>query len=107
MSAGGAVAGMVAVTLALKRRQIIHAYRKVGATSESSARNHRELGIGHSAMFRRLVRRGILRESASGDHYLDVEAEARDESRRNTIRTVLLVVVVVGLALLFWFDSPS
>jgi hypothetical protein len=107
MSAGGAVAAMVAATLALKRRQIIHAYRAVGATSETSARDHRELGIGNSAMFRSLSRQGVLKQSASGYHYLDVDAEARDASRRNKIRAVLLVIVVVGLALLFWFDSPS
>ena len=107
MSAGGVIAALFAAVLALKRRQIIHSYRNVGATSEASARSRRELGIGDSVMFRRLVRRGVIRQVASGHHYLDVEAEARDESRRHGILAVMLVVVAVGLALVFWFDSPG
>jgi hypothetical protein len=107
LSTGGAVAGLMAAVMALKRRQIIHSYRSVGAISESTARSHRELGIGNSAIFRRLVRRGVLKQVPSGHHYLDLEAEVRDESRRHGILAVMLVVVAVGLALVFWFDSAG
>ena len=107
MSYGGAVAGFVAVALALKRRQIVRTFRVVGALSESSGRSREELGIPDSRLFRRLVRRGVLRALPSGKHYLDLEAEAREQGRRRRLMAVLLLVLVAGMALVLWLASSG
>ncbi len=106
MNYGGAAAGLVAVALALKRRQIVRTFRVVGALSESSGRSREELGIPDSRLFRRLVRRGVLRELPSGNHYLDVEAEARDQRRRRRLAALLLLVMAAGVVLALWLE-PS
>jgi hypothetical protein len=106
MSYGGAAAGFVGLVLALKRRQILRTFRVVGALTETTAQSREALGISDSRLFRRLVRRGVLRALPAGTYFLDVVAEVRDQRRRRRIVAALLLVLVAGMALMLWIE-PS
>jgi len=99
VSYGGAAAGLMAGVLALKRRQLIGAFDRVGATSPATARTRQELGVRDSPMFRRLVRRGVLCSANNGSYYLDRQARARDRRRRLTVMAVVVLVALLGLAI--------
>ena len=96
---GGAAAGMVGLVLALKRRQLIGTFDKVGATSATTARSREELGIRDSRLFRRLARRGVLHSAGDGTYFLDRLAAARDRRRRRLVVAIVALLAVVGLAI--------
>ena len=102
MNYGGAAAGMMALVLALKRRQLVRTFETLGAVSAATAREREALGLGDSRMFRRLVRRGVLCEASAGLYYLDTAVLERDTRRRRTVLALVLAIVVTGLVIAWW-----
>lgn len=100
MSLGGVSAGLISVMLALERRQTVGVFERLGSTSPDNALSRQELGLRDSRIFRRLVRRGVLRAGGTGAYYLDQQALARDRRRRRTVIAVIVGLIMVGLILL-------
>lgn len=98
MSYGGAAAGLAALVLALKRRQLVGAFDRVGATSPGAARRREELGIRDSRLFHRLASRGVLRATADGAYFLDRGTLARSRRRRLVVLAIVALLVAVGVA---------
>lgn len=89
----GAVA--VAVIVA-KEREIVEAFRDVGATSPERGVTLDQVGVDERIGFRRLRQHAVIREASPGRYYLDEEVWT---AVRATRRRVALVLLAIGALL--------
>ncbi len=97
---------VAAAVAARKRRKILEAFREAGALSADRAVSQPELGLRGSAIFRRLVRSGVLIECGDERYYLDEEAAARAHYLR-VRRFALLMATVSAVLLVIWILERS
>lgn len=91
---------MVAMAMAQERR-LVDAFEREGVTSPSHARSLSDLGIEPRGFgWRMLVRQAIIRETAPGLYYLDLESWRASIAMR---RRRAFVVLIVLAALAAWF----
>jgi hypothetical protein len=87
----------IAAVIVRREREVMDAFREVGATSPSAARSLDEIGIEQAWPLSRLRRRAVIREAAPGKYYLDEEVWAAMRGMRQRIVFVLLgFVALVG-----------
>jgi para-nitrobenzyl esterase len=88
----------VAVVL-MKERQVVAAFENAGATTPERAVNPDDIGTDmHGVAWRRLRNRAIVRETAEGKYYVDVEVwQATRKTRQRLIFVVLIVILMVAI----------
>ena len=93
--------GAAVTIMLIKERQIVEAFLRAGATSESSAVHPGDIGVDLGRVGgRRLVGRAIIREAGEGRYYLDVDGwEALRRHRRRVLFIILLLIALFALFL--------
>ena len=91
--------GAIATIMLVKERQIVEAFMRAGATSESSAVHPGDISVDVTNIGGRgLIRRAVLREAGEGRYYLDLPGwEALRRHRRRVLFVILLLVVLLLL----------
>ncbi len=83
--------------MASQSRKIVRSFQTREAYSSATARTIEELGIRHSLIFRRLVRKGVIVESGSGKYYLDKDRLEQYTQIRRKIGFFILLAIVLAL----------
>ena len=86
----------IAAIIRRKEREVVDDFRRVGATSPSTAKSLADVGLEDSWPVRRLQRRAVIREPEPGVMYLDEEVW---QAVRRTRRRVALVLGAMILLL--------
>jgi para-nitrobenzyl esterase len=88
----------VAVVL-MKERHVVSAFERAGATTPERAVNPDDAGIDmHGLAWRRLRNRAIVRETADGRYYADIEVwRATRRTRQRMIFVLLVVILMVAI----------
>ena len=92
-----------AAIISKKRRHIINAFRKAGATSAENAKPIKELGLSQSLLLHIQKLRGVLVEVPPNRYYLDEIRERKVERFRRIFLTVFVVIVII----LIWYFTTS
>lgn len=88
-------AAVVAVIVA-KERQIVEAFRNVGAVSPETAVTLDQAGVEEHVGFRRLRQHEVIREgAAAGRYYLDEGVWNAVRGTRRRLAVVMLVIVLL------------
>ena len=92
--------GAVTVIL-IKERQVVDAFVRAGATSESTAVYPSDIAVDLSGVGgRRLIELAVVREAEEGRFYLDpLSWEALRRQRRRILFVILLLVALLALFL--------
>lgn len=90
-----------AIAAAAVYRKHLRAFRNSGAVDQFHARTLAELELRDSRIFRSLLRRGEVVETAPGRYYLDLERVAERAARARKAALILLAVLAAGLATLY------
>lgn len=85
----------VAAVIVAREREIVEAFRDVGATTVATALPLDEVGVDENIGFRRLRMHEVVREAAPGRYYLDEGVWTAVRRTRHRVAGVLLVVVIV------------
>jgi hypothetical protein len=93
--------GAAVTIMLIKERQIVEAFIRAGATSESSALPPGDIAVDlRSVGGRRLIRGAIIRETGDGRYYLDLLGwEALRRRRRRVLFVILLLIALIALFL--------
>src|SRR4051794_20700542 len=93
--------GAVAVIL-IKERQVVEAFEDAGAIAPHRAIDPRDINVEEGGLiWRRLRNRAIVRESAPGLFYLDVEVwKAQRRTRLRLLSVVIVIVTLIAIGLL-------
>lgn len=84
----------------IKQNEYIRKFKRAGASSPAAALTLDELRIRNSAIFRRLLAKGVFAEAGNGRYYIDLDqAEEFLALRRRFAFFVGLAVVLVTLVL--------
>lgn len=86
----------VAAVILRKEREIVEAFREVGAVSPETALPLDQVGVDERIGFRRLREHEVVRDAGAGRYYLD---EGVWTAVRATRRRVALVLLAVGALL--------
>jgi len=90
----------VAAILLAQERRLVDAFARAGATSPTTARLLHTMGISDERAVRRLHRHAVLRETAPGVYYLDVEVwEAVRRTRRRMVLILGIVILTAAIVL--------
>lgn len=96
----------VAAVIAAKERQMVDAFRAVGATTPERAMTPDEVGISENIGFSRLRRHEVLRQTAPGHYYLDEPVWNAVRATRR--RVVLVLLTIIGLlAVAIWLGAVT
>jgi len=91
------------VIISRKRRRIINAFRKVGATSSKSAKSLGEIDLSKSVLLEIQKLRGIIVKVEQNRFYLD----ERQETKVERFRRIFAVVLVALVALIAWYFNKG
>jgi hypothetical protein len=92
--------GAAVTIMLIKERQIVEAFMRAGATSESSAAHPGDIAVDLGGVGgRRLLRRAIIREAGEGRYYLDLLGW--DALRRHRRRVLFVILLLIALFALF------
>ena len=92
--------GAAVTIMLIKERQIVEAFMRAGATSESSAAYPGDIAVDLGGVGgRRLLKRAIIREAGEGRYYLDLLGW--DALRRHRRRVLFVVLLLIALLALF------
>jgi hypothetical protein len=80
-------------------RKIVAAFRQLGAISGERAQRLKKLGLSDGPILRGLVTAEIVRRAGAERYFLDEQVWAT--RRRLPARTVLMLVLAIGLAAVF------
>lgn len=84
--------------VAIRERQIVKAFRRIGAITPYSAVSPHEIGVRRRVAFRRLLRCQVLIEADEGTYYLHEPAwHDLRSTRRRLLVTMLLIVAIAGI----------
>jgi hypothetical protein len=103
-TAAGGSGSITAAIVAKKRRRVIRAFVKAGATSPETAKTLAELGVHSSPILRVQKQRGVIVPVNEERYYLD-EARELEVARKRRVIVLIAVAVILMLAWLIW--SPS
>ena len=93
--------GAAVTIMLIKERQIVEAFMRAGATSESSAVVPGDIAVDLANIGgRRLVGRAIIREAGEGRYYLDLPGW--EALRRHRRRVLFVILLLIALFLLFF-----
>ncbi|HWE47234.1 MAG TPA: hypothetical protein VG407_14520 [Caulobacteraceae bacterium] len=93
-----AAATVIAAAAARARREIVQALRDGGALSEASATSYRPPSHLCARVLARMIRQGVVHETASGDVWLDEPVyAARAAAGVRTIFFIMLLVVAAAV----------
>jgi hypothetical protein len=85
------------LVVAWRLRMLVRAFKALGALSPDSAVPATSLNVRRGAIFRRLIRRGVIIESSGDRYYLD---QARYQTWRSTRRKRALISLSALFALI-------
>ncbi|HEY3812467.1 MAG TPA: hypothetical protein VGL66_04520 [Caulobacteraceae bacterium] len=94
-----AAAAAVAASVARARREIATALRDAGAVSEAGATRYQPASRLGARVLPRMIRAGIVHETASGDLWLDEAAFAARQAaaRKGALLAITIVFVVAAI----------
>jgi hypothetical protein len=87
----------------IKQNQYVRVFRKAEATDRGRARTLADLGVRETAIFRRMVDKGVFIAAGNGVYYMDENA-ASDfvaERRKRTFFTLALMLLILLLLWIF------
>jgi hypothetical protein len=90
-----------AAVVARKRKAIIEAFRRAGATNPGAARTLQDVGLPPTLLTEVLKLRHVLVEVEAGRFYLDTKREQETARTRGAI-VVIVVLVLLVLVLVLW-----
>ena len=94
---------MSAAFIVAKQNQYLRRFQEAGAISPDTAKGLEQVGCRDSRMFRRLVRREVIRQAGPGKYYLDVEAaQAFRKARRERALNALLIILVIAVVAIYF-----
>ena len=93
----------VATIVVAKQNQYLRKFEQRDATDPERARSLDDLDCSESIVLRKLMRHGVIRETADGRYYLDGEAASRFRQRRGGRVLLALLIVVTLVIVLRWF----
>lgn len=91
-----------AIIISKKRRHILNAFRKVGATSPENARSIVDIGLSKSILMQIQKLEGVLIEVDNNRYYLD---EIRESQVVRFRRTLIGLLIVVGIIVIYYFSK--
>lgn len=100
--------GAAAAVILMKERQVVDAFVRAGATSAASAAEPADLGVDLAGVgARRLVERAALRQTESGQWYLDLLVWEAVRRQRVRVLSVILLLVAFGALWLAGLFPPG
>ena len=94
---------MSAAFIIAKQNQYLRRFQEAGAISAETAASLEQVGCRDARMFQRLVRRGVIRQTAPGKYYLDIEAAQEfRRARRERALTALVIILVVAIVVIYF-----
>ena len=93
--------GAAAAVIIIRERQVVDAFTRAGATSESTAVYPGDIAVDLAGVGgRRLLERAIIRDAGDGRYYVDLLGwEALRRQRRRILFVILLVIALGALFL--------
>jgi len=88
--------------IAAKQNRYIRRFEERDVTDPGVAQTLTDLGCSESVVFRRLVSRGVIRETGDGRFYLDLEAAHDFRKRRRAMMLLALFIVGTVIIVLGW-----
>jgi uncharacterized membrane-anchored protein len=85
----------------IKQNQYMRAFRKAGSTNPGRARTLAALGLRETAIFRRMVEKGVFVSTGSDAYYLNPDA-AEDFVAARRKRALLVLAAALIIMLLLW-----
>jgi hypothetical protein len=98
----GAAGAAAAAAMRRKEQEVIDDFRAAGAISPETAQSYSDVGFTQSRAINRLRNRAVIREAEPGKFYLDEEVWAAVRRTRRRLLTVLIAILVVMLAGIFF-----
>ena len=93
--------GAAVTIMLIKERQLVEAFMRAGATSESSAVFPGDISVDLASIGgRALIGRAIIREAGEGRYYLD--PAGWEALRRHRRRVLFVILLLIALFLLFF-----
>ena len=90
----------VAAVIAAREREVVSAFRDVGATALVSAVTLDQVGVDRNVGFRRLRRHEVIREATPGRYYLDEGVwTAVRRTRRRLVLTLFAILAFLVIAI--------
>ena len=97
--------GAAAAIIIRKEKEIVRAFKGVGATIASKAVSTSDVGVEERVPFGLLRRRNVIREAAPGRYYLDEAAWERMGQRRRMVLGVVGALILAAVALAYYMTS--
>ena len=91
-----------AIIISKKRRHILNAFRKAGATSPENARSIVDIGLSKSILMQIQKLEGVLIEVDNNRYYLD---EIRESQVVRFRRTLIGLLIVIGIIVIYYFSK--
>lgn len=93
------IPAMIVAIIVVRTKKIINQFKQTGTTSPQNAKTIGELGIRGNLIFRKLVRRGVLKEAAPERFYLS-EENLDDYLRTRRLRAFLVLAILLVLIII-------
>ena len=85
-----------AAILIRKEKDLVEHFQSARATNDANALTLDALQIDNKMVFRRLLKRAVIRETSRGTYYLDVPSwNGMRETRRNRAFVIMLVALII------------
>jgi uncharacterized membrane-anchored protein len=89
----------------IKQNQYMRVFRKADATNPGQARTLAALGLHESAIFRRMVDKGVFVSTGSDAYYMNQDAAEDFIAARRRRALLAMAAVLIGLLLLWIFQG--
>jgi uncharacterized membrane-anchored protein len=89
----------------IKQNQYMRIFRKAGATDPGQASTLAALGLRETAIFRRMVDKGVFVSTGSDAYYMNQDAAEDFVAARRKRALLALAAVLIGLLLLWIFQG--
>lgn len=99
MTGASFIPALIVIIVVARIRKIANRFIETGTTSPGTAKSPFELGIRHSLLFSRLIRRNVIIEVAPGRYYLN-ESNYQDYRQRRRSIALIIAAVLILLILL-------
>lgn len=93
------IPAMIVAIIVIRTKKLIKLFKQTGTTTPRSAKTVDELGTRHNLIFRKLVRREVLKEASPERYYLS-EENLEDYLKRRRLRVFIVLMILLGLIII-------
>jgi hypothetical protein len=93
------IPAMIVAIIVVRTKKIINTFKQAGATTPRNAKTTGELGIRGHMIFRKLVRREVLKEASPERYYLN-EENLEIYLRDRRLRVFIVLAIILGLIII-------